>query len=96
MLGAAAKPALRKVLAGNPSLELRRRVEPIVKKLDSWQASSPAMQREWRAVEVLELLGTPEARKLLQKLAQGLPDARLTQEAKASLERLHARRDTMP
>jgi WD40 repeat protein len=92
----AAEPALRKALASKPTLELRRRVEPIVKKLEKWPASSSAALLEWRALEVLEHLGTPEARQLLQKLAEGAPEARLTREAKAVLERLATRRDTMP
>jgi hypothetical protein len=41
-----------------------------------------------RAVEVLEHIGTPDAREVLEKLTRGDPSARLTQEAKASLERL--------
>ena len=44
-----------------------------------------------RAVEVLERIGTPEARQVLAKLADGAPEARLTQEAKASLQRLAKR-----
>ena len=41
-----------------------------------------------RALEVLERIGTPEARQILLSLAKGAPEAALTQEAKASLERL--------
>jgi hypothetical protein len=41
-----------------------------------------------RAVEVLERVGTPEARAALEDLAKGLDVARLTVEARASLERL--------
>jgi hypothetical protein len=33
-------------------------------------------------------IGTPEAKQLLEKLAQGAPEARLTREAKAAQERL--------
>jgi hypothetical protein len=48
-----------------------------------------------RAVAVLEDLGTPAARELLEGLAAGAPEARLTREAKASLRRL-GRRMTPP
>ena len=41
-----------------------------------------------RAVEVLERIGTSEAAELLKALAKGTPAARVTKEAKASLERL--------
>jgi hypothetical protein len=44
--------------------------------------------RMLRAVEVLEHLDTPESRRLLQSLAGGASDARLTQEAKSALDRL--------
>jgi hypothetical protein len=40
-----------------------------------------------RAIELLECLGTPEARALLERLAAGASGARLTQEAKAALDR---------
>jgi hypothetical protein len=43
------------------------------------------------AVEALERIGSPVARKLLEKLAAGLPEARFTEEAKASLGRLSRR-----
>jgi hypothetical protein len=39
-------------------------------------------------VEILENIGTQEARRILKLLASGVPDAILTQEAAASLERL--------
>ncbi len=44
-----------------------------------------------RAVEVLEYVGTFEARQLLAELAKEAKDARLTREAKASLQRLKRR-----
>jgi hypothetical protein len=39
-------------------------------------------------VELLEHVGTAEAKELLRELAKGSPDARLTREAKAALDRL--------
>jgi hypothetical protein len=39
----------------------------------------------------LEQIHTPEARQLLAELARGAPAARITREAKASLERLEKR-----
>jgi hypothetical protein len=50
--------------------------------------------REVRAVEVLERIGDAEARRLLEALARGEPEARLTKEARAAAERL-ARRAEM-
>jgi hypothetical protein len=89
-LGRVAVPALRKVLTSQPSLETRRRVEQILTKLKEG-APPPEQLRALRAVEVLEHTGTAEARRLLATLAKGAPEAQLTQEAKASLERLAGR-----
>jgi hypothetical protein len=47
--------------------------------------------RDVRAVEALEHAGMPEARRLLETLARGAAEARLTQEARASLRRLERR-----
>jgi HEAT repeat protein len=84
-LGEEAAPALRKALASKPAPEVRRRIESILKKS---RTLSPETLLVVRAVEVLENIGTPEARELLKSLADGVPEAVLTQEAKASLERL--------
>jgi RNA polymerase sigma factor (sigma-70 family) len=81
-----AEAALRKVLEGRPSLEVRQRVKLLLDKLDLTD-----LLRGLRAVEVLEYLDTAEARHLLKALAGGAPEARLTQEAKVSLARLAAR-----
>jgi WD40 repeat protein len=82
-LGGLAKPALRKTLAGEPSGEVRRRLEKLLAKGDD-----AAYLPEQRAVEVLEHIATPEARELLRTLGGGAADARLTREAKAALKRL--------
>ncbi|HWG43211.1 MAG TPA: hypothetical protein VN688_10530, partial [Gemmataceae bacterium] len=85
-IGELAKPALRKTLAGNPSLEVRRRVEQLLVSMEP--ANSPEQLRALRAVEVLEYLGTRQARQVLETLASGVVEARRTREAKASLARL--------
>ena len=43
--------------------------------------------RAYRAVEVLERIGTPEARRLLSTYARGAPGALLTTAAEAALKR---------
>jgi RNA polymerase sigma factor (sigma-70 family) len=84
-LGDVALPALLKAQTEPTSLEARRRIERLLSRIDK------ASRQELRAVEVLERIGTPEAKQLLQKLAAGAPGARLTCEAKAALERLNRR-----
>jgi hypothetical protein len=49
---------------------------------------SPNRLRGLRALQVLEDVGTPEARKVLESLADGAAGAPLTRDAKAALERL--------
>src|SRR5262249_49458524 len=83
-----AEPALRKALREKPTLEVCQRVESLLEKLVNL---SPEELRLLRSVEVLENIGTPEALQVLKSLATGAPEARLTQEAKGSLERLAKR-----
>lgn len=89
-LGELALPVLRSTLADKPSLEARRRVEELLRRLDTFALSGQALA-SWRALEVLERVNTPEARQLLEKLSRGAPGARQTEEAKAALERLAKR-----
>jgi hypothetical protein len=88
-LGDRAEPALRRALEGKPSLEVRRRIESVLSSLRL--VRQPELLRGLRAIRVLEQVGTPVARQVLQALADGTPEARLTQEAKASLQRLTRR-----
>jgi WD40 repeat protein len=89
-LGESAGPALRKVLDGRPAPEVRRRVEQLLKQL-SPPVSSAALLRGLRAIEVLEHIGTAEARQVLKDLTKGMLATRLTEEAKAALDRLASR-----
>jgi hypothetical protein len=82
-----AEPALRNLLASRPSLEVRRRAEKLLAELDEPHLSAELLF-VLRGVEVLERMASPEARKVLEELAAGQPEARLTQEARAALERL--------
>jgi hypothetical protein len=85
-LGTLAKPALRKALADAPSLELRRRADLILPKLDG--GVPPERLSVVRSLEVLENLGSAEARKVLQFLAKGEDSFGRAEEARRTLERL--------
>jgi hypothetical protein len=87
-LGELAKPALKKTLKGDVSLDTKKRIERLLGRLTAGQAPSPKMLRTLRAVEALERLDTDEARQLLQALAKGAAEARLTRDAKDALARL--------
>jgi WD40 repeat protein len=87
-----ALPALRNALAKNPSLELKRRAEPLVGALEA--PFPPHRFRLGRALSVLEQVNTRQARAILKRLAKGAEDAWLTREARASLQRLAKRTST--
>jgi WD40 repeat protein len=85
-----AGPALAKALARPRALESKRRLEKLLGALDNRVPPAPLL-RQLRALEVLEQIGTPEAHRLLARLAGGIPQARLTREAQAALARLDKR-----
>jgi len=83
-LGRFAEPALREALQGNPQLEPRRRIEQLLKRL-----ASPANRlRAARVTQVLEQIGTPEARKVLEALAREPAEGLLARQAKSALGRI--------
>jgi len=86
-LGEQVEAAVRKALEGKPPAEPRRRLEYLLERLKTAGESGERL-RQARALEVLEALGTPAARTLLQELSRGVADAWLTREAKAALVRL--------
>jgi hypothetical protein len=85
-LGPAAGPALKKALEGAVSAEVRKRLESLLAKL-SPQGPNDEPVRHDRLLELLERTEGAEARKLLEELAAGAPEARLTRQAKAALRR---------
>lgn len=84
--GEQALPVLKKALGSKPSLEARKRMERLVE--HAVAQTSPPLLRGLRAIEVLEHDGTADSKHVLVALAGGAPNARLTREAKASLQRL--------
>jgi WD40 repeat protein len=86
--GEAAETSLKNALKGAPTPEVRQRVEALLKKIA--EPSGDRLQ-DLRAVEVLERLATPAARKLLRELALGAADSAKTKDAEASLHRLDGR-----
>jgi hypothetical protein len=83
-LGPPVLPALRERLEKKPPLEVARRLEDLIKRLDR-----PADElRTLRALRVLEKINSPEARQLLEAMAKGAANARPTEEAKEALKRL--------
>jgi hypothetical protein len=87
-LGERARGALQKAAAGPLAPEARERVERL---LTRDERVSPEMLRMIRAIEAMEVAGTPEAMKLLERWAGGAPGAAFTVSAEAAKQRLAAR-----
>jgi RNA polymerase sigma factor (sigma-70 family) len=89
-LGTSILPLLRKAAQeeGLP-LEARRRLENLIERLV--KVGEGDRVRHTRVLELLEHLGTSEAKVLLEAYASGVPGVDLTEEAKASLQRLARR-----
>jgi HEAT repeat protein len=86
-LGDEADTALRAALAGAPSPEARERLTQLLPKM---AAPTPERLRELRAVEALEVAGTPEAAALLVEWAKD-PTLRIHSDAAAARERMGRR-----
>ncbi len=94
-VGENAGPALRKALAGNPSAEASRRIDKLLEAFKV-PTMTPEDLRLIRAIEVLENVGTGEARAILKRLSEGTPQAQPTQEATQALARLEKRIPAAP
>ncbi len=87
-LGSAVKADLKKAYENGPSAEAHWRLEVLLGRLaDSFSEDAARLG----AVSVLETIGTDEARRVLEDVAKGPPDTRLTREAKAALQRMNVR-----
>ena len=80
-------PQLDKALASPIPLETRKRLESLRDRLTTHTLVGERL-RLVRAVEVLERIGTAEARQVLQGLADGATGALSTTQARAALKRL--------
>jgi hypothetical protein len=85
-----AEPALRATLAEKPSLEVRKRIDRLLRQSELKVPSAETL-RGLRALEVLEHAGTKEARDAVRALTEGDHDPWLTAAAKAAWKRLAAR-----
>jgi hypothetical protein len=78
-------PALEDELKEKLPPETHRRIRQLLDKRSN--GLTPEMLRQLRALEALQLMHTPEAKALLEKIAAGDPVALRTREAKAALSR---------
>jgi hypothetical protein len=95
-LGPDAAFALWAALQGDLSAEVRRRIQAIQDKMKrpGGEAAGSDPRSIRLSLAVLEEIGTPAARQVLEGLAKGPETSRLAREARAALERLAKRRNT--
>jgi hypothetical protein len=86
-LGLDAEAALRKELARKPSIDVVRRVDVLLGKLDGGLPPRPWLQ-VLRGLEVLEQIGTPAAQRVVERLADSSNESRLARAAQSTLHRL--------
>ena len=84
--GVVGRQVLEKALCDSPSAETRRRISEILATLSA--APQPEELRSVCAVDILEQIGSREARISLERLERVLPNAPLTQAAKGVLLRM--------
>ena len=87
-LGPLAETALTKKRQAKPSLEASRRIDELLAGIKSMRPL-PDQLRTIRAVEVLDRIGSREARAFLRELAAGTDRAYLTTHASEALDRMN-------
>jgi hypothetical protein len=84
------EPHLRMALKDGPPLEMRRRIAELLKTIETDVPPSRYLRFE-RAFQILEMLGTPDARELLSELTKGPANSPRTRVARAALSRIQKR-----
>jgi WD40 repeat protein len=92
LLGEAAESHLDTALKTAKSAEVRHRIRRLLAEISARPLVLTAeQQRAIRAVHILEQIGSPQSRPVLERLAQGQPSDRLTQEAQSAVARMTGR-----
>jgi WD40 repeat protein len=84
-IGTRSLPALEQALKKAPDLETGRRIQELLKTVET--SLTPETLRDLRALQILEMIGTPAARQLLSEIARGDAGAGKTLMAQAALAR---------
>jgi WD40 repeat protein len=92
-LGELVEPALREALKQKPAADKRERMEQLLAKLAPGAVPSNHMLRASRAIEALERIGSSEAQVVLEALANGVQESRITQQASDALARCKRKKD---
>jgi WD40 repeat protein len=87
-LGSSVSDSLQQAQKTNTSLAASRRLRRLVKVMAGSRWKSPAVLQQLRAVHALRVIGTAQARTLLESLADGVKGAPQTRAARQSLRSL--------
>lgn len=90
LLGELVVAALEQALGNKPPLEVQQRLTRLLHR-QATSSLSPERLQQLRGVLVLELIATPDARRVLGTLADGASAAQQTRAAEAALQRLRRR-----
>jgi HEAT repeat protein len=91
-MGEVASIAIDQAMHKTDSAEVKIRCEAIFETIDRpFPVAGSELLRRWRAIQVLERIGTPEAREVLEMLAKESTSLRERRESKAALDRLSRR-----
>jgi WD40 repeat protein len=82
---------LHAVIGSSESAEQQERANTLIGKLTAAE-TNPERMRHLRAIEILERIGTAEAKKVLDRLATGAAESTITREAKRAAARIDQRR----
>ena len=86
--------ALRKALEKSSSAERTRRLNALLEKRRAGDAS-PQLLASRRAMEILEAIGTAQARSVLEQIVASTAAPEVVEEAQLSLRRLMGRKKAM-
>jgi hypothetical protein len=89
--GQTIEPSVREAASTAANPEGKRRLNQLLTECQSIASRTPDEIRAVRAVQVLERIGNPESRRLLEACAKGADAAILTRQARTALKALHDR-----
>ena len=88
-LGMSAWPVVASALEKPAQLEVRRRLEELLEALRT--QPEPALLRDLRAIQMLEMIGTAEARRVLTRVDESSQHGPRAEAARSALSRLNKR-----
>jgi WD40 repeat protein len=93
-VGAEAEPQLRDALLRNAGPELAERARELIDCIEAYPIASESTLRRVRAIQLLEVLGSQQSLNLLRAISRDAPSSLEKSEARRSILRLSARKES--